>query len=108
LSNPSVKPAAPGLDRIDPDIAAAIAAEAARQQRTLDLIASENYVSRAVLEALGSTLTNKYADGYPGKRDYPGCEHADVIETLAIGRARALFGAAYANVQPYSGTQANA
>jgi glycine hydroxymethyltransferase len=92
----------------DPDIAAAIAAETNRQQQSIDLIASENYVSRAVLEALGSPLTNKYADGYPGKRDYSGCEYADVIETLAIERAGALFGAAYANVQPYSGTQANA
>jgi glycine hydroxymethyltransferase len=96
------------LDQFDPDIAAAIAAETERQERTIDLIASENYVSRAVLEALGSPLTNKYADGYPGKRDYPGCVHADVIENLAIERARAIFGAGYANVQPYSGTQANA
>ena len=92
----------------DPAIAAAIAAEAGRQESTLDLIASENYVSRAVLDALGSTLTNKYADGYPGKRDYSGCEIADQIETIAIERANALFGSAYANVQPYSGTQANA
>ncbi|HUF71666.1 MAG TPA: serine hydroxymethyltransferase [Gammaproteobacteria bacterium] len=108
MSNPSVKPEALPLDQFDPDIAAAIAAETERQERTIDLIASENYVSRAVLDALGSSLTNKYADGYPGKRDYTGCEHADVIENLAIERARALFGAAYANVQPYSGTQANA
>jgi glycine hydroxymethyltransferase len=96
------------LDEFDSQIAAAIAAEARRQERSIDLIASENYVSRAVLEALGSVLTNKYADGYPGKRDYSGCEAADVIETLAIDRAKELFGAAYANVQPYSGTQANA
>jgi glycine hydroxymethyltransferase len=96
------------LADFDPDIAAAIAAETNRQQQSIDLIASENYVSRAVLEALGSPLTNKYADGYPGKRDYSGCEYADVIETLAIERASSLFGAAYANVQPYSGTQANA
>jgi len=96
------------LDRFDPDIAAAIVNETKRQERSIDLIASENYVSRAVLEALGSPLTNKYADGYPGKRDYSGCEIADVIENLAIDRAKALFGAAYANVQPYSGTQANA
>jgi glycine hydroxymethyltransferase len=92
----------------DPTIARAIADEAARQERVLDLIASENYVSRPVLEALGSTLTNKYADGYPGQRDYSGCEVADRIERIAIERAESLFGAGYANVQPYSGTQANA
>lgn len=92
----------------DPAIASAIADEAARQERVLDLIASENYVSRAVLDVLGSALTNKYADGYPGKRDYSGCEVADRIEQLTIDRAQDLFGAAYANVQPYSGTQANA
>jgi glycine hydroxymethyltransferase len=108
LSKPSAKPEQTSLARFDPDVAAAIAAETARQDLTIDLIASENYVSRAVLEALGSPLTNKYADGYPGKRDYTGCEFADVIENLAIDRAKALFGAAYANVQPYSGTQANA
>lgn len=96
------------LGDFDPDIAAAIAAETKRQEQSIDLIASENYVSRAVLETLGSPLTNKYADGYPGKRDYSGCAVADVIETLAIDRAKALFSAAYANVQPYSGTQANA
>jgi glycine hydroxymethyltransferase len=96
------------LEGFDPEIAAAIAAEAERQRQTIDLIASENYVSRAVLDALGSVLTNKYADGYPGKRDYSGCEVADVIESLAIERAKSLFGAGYANVQPYSGTQANA
>jgi len=92
----------------DPEIARAIADEATRQERVLDLIASENYVSRAVLEALGSTLTNKYADGYPGKRDYSGCEVADRVEQIAIERAQSLFHAGYANVQPYSGTQANA
>lgn len=96
------------LDRFDREIAGAIEGETRRQQHTIDLIASENYVSRAVLEALGSPLTNKYADGYPRKRDYTGCEFADRIEDLAIQRAEALFGAAYANVQPYSGTQANA
>jgi glycine hydroxymethyltransferase len=96
------------LGEFDSEIAAAIAAETNRQQQSIDLIASENYVSRAVLETLGSTLTNKYADGYPGKRDYSGCEYADVIETLAIDRAMSLFNASYANVQPYSGTQANA
>jgi glycine hydroxymethyltransferase len=96
------------LAQFDPDIALAIAAETKRQQSSIDLIASENYVSRAVLETLGSPLTNKYADGYPGKRDYSGCAEADVIENLAIDRAKSLFSAAYANVQPYSGTQANA
>jgi glycine hydroxymethyltransferase len=110
LSKRSVKtsPGRSDLGAFDPEIAAAIDAEARRQAHSLDLIASENYVSPAVLETLGSTLTNKYADGYPGKRDYTGCEVADVIENLAIDRATQLFGAAYANVQPYSGTQANA
>jgi glycine hydroxymethyltransferase len=108
LSKPSVKPERRSLEQLDPELAAAVAGEVDRQERTIDLIASENYVSQAVLEALGSPLTNKYADGYPGKRDYTGCEFADVIENLAIDRARSLFGAAYANVQPYSGTQANA
>jgi glycine hydroxymethyltransferase len=96
------------VNSFDPEIAAAIAAEAERQERTVDLIASENYVSQAVLETLGSKLTNKYADGYPGKRDYSGCVFADTIERFAIERVKRLFGAAYANVQPYSGTQANA
>ncbi|MGE0813092.1 MAG: serine hydroxymethyltransferase [Vicinamibacterales bacterium] len=91
----------------DPDVAAAIAAEAARQETGLELIASENFVSVAVLEAAGSVLTNKYAEGYPGKRYYGGCEHVDVVETLAIARAKALFGAEHANVQPHSGAQAN-
>jgi len=110
LSKPSAESPVAGrsLDSRDPAIAAAIAAESERQELVLDLIASENYVSRAVLEALGSTLTNKYADGLPGRRDYPGCEHADTIESLAIDRAQSLFAAEYANVQPYSGTQANA
>jgi len=110
LSKPSAKSIdeKPALDGFDPKIAAAITQEAERQERSIDLIASENTVSRAVLETLGSVLTNKYADGYPGQRDYAGCELADVIESLAIDRAKALFGAAYANVQPYSGTQANA
>lgn len=109
-SKPSVRPIDAGklLGRFDPEIAAAIRNEVARQERTIDLIASENYVSPAVLEALGTVLTNKYADGYPGKRSYTGCEFADVIEQLAISRANALFGSGYANVQPYSGTQANA
>ena len=98
-------------DRIasfDPELDAALRGERARQERFLELIASENYVSPRVLEAQGSVLTNKYADGYPGRREYSGCEPADVAETLAIERAKLLFGAAFANVQPYSGTQANA
>jgi glycine hydroxymethyltransferase len=110
LSKPSPKSVDvdPALAAFDPEIASAIAGEADRQERSLDLIASENYVSRAVLAALGSKLTNKYADGLPGKRDYSGCEFADIVERLAIDRATRLFGAAFANVQPYSGTQANA
>ncbi|MDQ0463227.1 glycine hydroxymethyltransferase [Caulobacter ginsengisoli] len=91
----------------DPDIAKAIAGELQRQQDQIELIASENIVSKAVLEAQGSVLTNKYAEGYPGKRYYGGCEVIDVIEQLAIDRAKELFGAAYANVQPHSGAQAN-
>ncbi len=96
-----------GLASVDADIAAAIDRELARQRDQIELIASENIVSRAVLEAQGSILTNKYAEGYPGKRYYGGCEFVDVIEQLAIDRAKALFGAAYANVQPHSGSQAN-
>src|SRR5690348_12593063 len=95
------------LAEADPDIANAIRAEAARQGDGLELIASENFVSRAILEAAGSVLTNKYAEGYPGKRYYGGCEVVDVIESLAIERAKALFGADHANVQPHSGAQAN-
>ncbi len=96
------------LGRQDPEVAAAIAAETARQHDGLEMIASENFVSEAVLEAAGSVLTNKYAEGYPGKRYYGGCEFVDVVETLARERARELFGAAYVNVQPHSGSQANA
>ncbi len=96
-----------GLRAVDPDIHAAIAAEVRRQQTTLELIASENFVSEAVLEAMGSPLTNKYAEGYPGKRYYGGCEHVDVAESLAIERAKTLFGAEHANVQPHAGAQAN-
>ena len=96
-----------GLADADPELAAAVAAELARQNDEIELIASENIVSRAVLEAQGSVLTNKYAEGYPGKRYYGGCQHVDVAETLAIERAKRLFGAAYANVQPHSGAQAN-
>ncbi|MGH7790514.1 MAG: serine hydroxymethyltransferase [Candidatus Binatia bacterium] len=95
------------LQGTDPAIWAAIRAEAERQQTNLELIASENVVSRAVLEAQGSILTNKYAEGYPGRRYYGGCEHVDVVEQLAIDRAKALFGAEHANVQPHSGSQAN-
>ncbi|MFZ4070831.1 MAG: serine hydroxymethyltransferase [Caulobacterales bacterium] len=91
----------------DPDLAGAIAHELARQQRQIELIASENIVSKAVIEAQGSVLTNKYAEGYPGRRYYGGCEYVDVAETLAIERAKRLFNCAYANVQPHSGAQAN-
>ena len=91
----------------DPEVYAAVAAEARRQSDNLELIASENYASEAVLEAQGSLLTNKYAEGYPGKRYYGGCEHVDVAESLAIERAKKLFGAEHANVQPHSGSQAN-
>jgi glycine hydroxymethyltransferase len=92
----------------DPDLAAAIAGEERRQEEHIELIASENYASPRVLEAQGSVLTNKYAEGYPGKRYYGGCEFVDQAEELAIARAKRLFGAAYANVQPHSGSQANA
>jgi glycine hydroxymethyltransferase len=95
------------LAETDPDIANAIRAEARRQGDGLELIASENFVSRAILEAAGSILTNKYAEGYPGRRYYGGCEVVDVIESLAIARAKKLFGADHANVQPHSGAQAN-
>jgi glycine hydroxymethyltransferase len=95
------------LADIDPEIAKAVRGEAQRQQRNLELIASENFVSEAVLEAVGSVLTNKYAEGYPGRRYYGGCEVVDVVEDLAIARAKELFGAEHANVQPHSGAQAN-
>ena len=95
------------LAEADPDLAAAIGRELARQQDGIELIASENIVSRAVLEAQGSVLTNKYAEGYPGRRYYGGCEFVDEAETLAIERAKALFGCGFANVQPHSGAQAN-
>jgi glycine hydroxymethyltransferase len=97
-----------GLSEVDPEVAAAVAAELDRQQSTLEMIASENFAPVGVLEAQGSVLTNKYAEGYPGRRYYGGCEHVDVIEQLAIDRAKALFGAEHANVQPHSGAQANA
>jgi glycine/serine hydroxymethyltransferase len=96
------------LAEVDPEIAAVLDAELERQQGTLEMIASENFVPRAVLECQGSVLTNKYAEGYPGRRYYAGCERVDVAEQLAIDRARELFGAEHANVQPHSGAQANA
>ncbi len=96
------------LDQFDPELANAIAAEDRRQEEHIELIASGNYASPRVLEAPGSVLTNKYAEGYPSKRYYGGCEHVDVAESLAIERAKTLFGADYANVQPHSGSQANA
>ena len=96
------------LADVDPEVAEAIQGELRRQQSTLEMIASENFVPQAILECQGSVLTNKYAEGYPGKRYYGGCEHVDVIEQLAIDRAKALFGAEHANVQPHAGAQANA
>ncbi|WIB15207.1 serine hydroxymethyltransferase [Curtobacterium sp. MCPF17_050] len=96
------------LAEVDPEIAAVLQQELGRQRDTLEMIASENFVPRAVLESQGSVLTNKYAEGYPGKRYYGGCEFVDIAEQLAIDRAKALFGAAYANVQPHSGASANA
>ncbi|SEL65326.1 glycine hydroxymethyltransferase [Atopomonas hussainii] len=95
------------LARYDADLAAAMAQEAQRQEEHIELIASENYTSPAVMEAQGSVLTNKYAEGYPHKRYYGGCEYVDIVEQLAIDRAKELFGADYANVQPHSGSQAN-
>lgn len=95
------------LTDVDPEVAKAIRGETDRQRRNLELIASENFVSEAVLEAVGSVLTNKYAEGYPGRRYYGGCEVVDVVEDLAIARARELFSAEHANVQPHSGAQAN-
>ena len=91
----------------DPELAAVMQQELARQRNKIELIASENFTSLAVMEAQGSVLTNKYAEGYPGKRYYGGCEHVDVVEDLARERAKKLFGAAHANVQPHSGAQAN-
>jgi len=95
------------LEVADPTIATSMRAEAIRQQHTLELIASENHVSPAVMHTMGSWLTNKYAEGYPGKRYYGGCEHHDAIEDLARERAKELFGCNYANVQPHSGANAN-
>src|SRR6201996_7604681 len=97
-----------GIAGFDPELSQALRSELRRQEENIELIASENYASPRVLEAQGSVLTNKYAEGYPGKRYYGGCEFVDIAETLAIERAKQLFGAAYANVQPHSGSQANA
>jgi glycine hydroxymethyltransferase len=105
--SPSPVPRWQPLAQVDPEIAAAIRSERHRQNDGLELIASENFVSHAVLEAAGSVLTNKYAEGYPGRRYYGGCEFVDVVERAAIDRAKALFGADHANVQPHSGAQAN-
>src|ERR1700675_4075047 len=96
------------LERVDPEIYRVLCQEAERQEHNLELIASENVVSRAVLQAQGSILTNKYAEGYPGRRYYGGCEFVDIAEQLAIDRAKHLFGASYANLQPHRGPQANA
>ncbi|WP_328609657.1 serine hydroxymethyltransferase [Amycolatopsis sp. NBC_00345] len=108
----TIEGAGAGLERSlqdsDPAVAAAIGAELDRQRSTLEMIASENFAPTAVCEAQGSVLTNKYAEGYPGRRYYGGCEHVDVLETLALDRVKALFGAQFANVQPHSGAQANA
>jgi glycine hydroxymethyltransferase len=95
------------LQEVDPQVASALSSEVKRQDGTLELIASENFVSQAILEAVGSVFTNKYAEGYPGRRYYGGCEFADEVETLAINRAKELFGAEHVNVQPHSGSQAN-
>jgi len=92
---------------VDPEIADVLVAEAQRQESTLEMIASENFVPQAILDCQGSVLTNKYAEGYPGKRYYGGCEHVDVAEQLAIDRAKEVFGAEHVNVQPHSGAQAN-
>src|SRR6476660_2251202 len=91
----------------DPEVWSAIDAEALRQQDGLEMIASENYTSPAIMQAVGGVLTNKYAEGYPGRRYYGGCEHVDTVENLARDRAKRLFGCEHANVQPHSGTQAN-
>ncbi|MBI5078637.1 serine hydroxymethyltransferase, partial [Candidatus Saganbacteria bacterium] len=95
------------IRKIDPEIAQALDLEIERQRNKLEMIASENFTSRAVLEACGSVMTNKYAEGYPGKRYYGGCQFVDIAESLAIERAKKLFGAGHANVQPHSGSQAN-
>ena len=91
------------VKKTDPEVAEAMELELGRQQNKIELIASENFVSEAVMQAMGSPLTNKYAEGYPGKRYYGGCEYVDIVETLAIERAKKIFGAEHANVQPHSG-----
>src|SRR5882672_4670323 len=101
------EPAIPHLSAADPELATLVEAEAKRQFEKVRLIASENYVSSAVLEATGTVLTNKYSEGYPGKRYYEGQQVIDAVETLAVERAKELFGAEHANVQPYSGSPAN-
>ena len=95
------------VPQTDPEVADALRQELSRQRGTIELIASENIVSPAVMEAMGSVLTNKYAEGYPGKRYYGGCEYVDIVENIARDRAKKLFGAEHANVQPHSGAQAN-
>src|SRR5690242_2540288 len=107
MTNAARSPLLRTLAETDPEIATAVANERKRQSEGLELIASENFVSQAILETAGSVLTNKYAEGYPGRRYYGGCEFVDVAESLAISRAKALFGADHANVQPHSGAQAN-
>src|ERR1043165_1037089 len=102
-----MNPMSRSMYEVDPEVAAAVDAEVIRQHEGLELIASENFVSEAVLEAAGSVFTNKYAEGYPGKRYYGGCEYADIVENLARDRAKKLFGVEYANVQPHAGSQAN-
>jgi glycine hydroxymethyltransferase len=107
-TSPDTSVANQSLAELDPEIAAVLEGELTRQRETLEMIASENFVPRAILQAQGSVLTNKYAEGYPGRRYYGGCEQVDIAENLAIQRATSLFGAEYANVQPHSGAQANA
>src|SRR5579863_5646276 len=102
-----MKPIQRPLSEVDPEVYEAIQHETERQHSQLELIASENFTSEAVLEATGSVFTNKYAEGYPGKRYYGGCEFTDIVERLAIERAKKVFGAEHANVQPHSGSQAN-
>src|ERR1700757_426770 len=104
---PELKRMSRPLEAVDPEVAEALNVEVRRQATGLELIAPENFVSEAVLEAMGSVFTNKYAEGYPGKRYYGGCEFSDVVENLARDRAKQLFGAEHANVQSHSGTQAN-
>ena len=108
MTDPNTDVFTASLTELDPEVAEAMAGELARQRDTLEMIASENFVPRSVLQAQGSVLTNKYAEGYPGRRYYGGCEHVDVVENLARDRAKEIFGAKYANVQPHAGAQANA